>query len=172
MVPSRNPIALIASEAGFSMTDHPSGVEITSVSQKGDRTVRQTVRANVAARISRRWPVIAATAAGIFTVGHAVGGVGGFIEGYKHAVEYFVPPHTSHQNSWTKLNAELREEFLGARDKFEQSGSADFSRAEFAIMHIKKIDDRNSAVWYFDGEIKRIKKSEWFTIKSCVKRDD
>ena len=65
----------------------------------------------------------------------------------------------------------MREEFLVARDKFEQSGSADFSRADFAIMHIRKLDDRNSSVWYFAGEIKRIKKSEWFTIKSCVKSD-
>ena len=39
-------------------------------------------------------------------------------------------------------------------------------------MHIRKLDTTNSAVWYFAGEIKRIKKSEWFTIKSCVKSND
>ena len=85
------------------------------------------------------------------------------------AVEYFGPPPTSNQNSQTKLSAELREEFLVARDKFEESGSADFSNAEFLIMHMRKIDIGNSAVWYFAGEIKRIKKSEWFTAKSCIK---
>jgi hypothetical protein len=67
------------------------------------------------------------------------------------------------------LAHELRAEFTRARDKLEQAGVGDFSRAEEALAALRKVDEQIGHVWYFAGEIKRLKNSAMFTQKSCLK---
>lgn len=62
---------------------------------------------------------------------------------------------------------QLNEEFRGARKHLEESGIADFSRAEQIVGVLRNLNDRSGHPWYFAGEIKRISNTARFTAKSC-----
>jgi hypothetical protein len=133
-------------------------------------------------RIERRpWAISLAAVFGVtLTVGHVVGGVNGLIDGYERLVRTWFDEqeHIGHLserpneqlNSHARALAhELRSEFIRARGKLEQSGVSDFSRAEEALLSLHKVNEQIGHVWYFEGEIKRLKNSAMFTSKSCLK---
>lgn len=79
----------------------------------------------------------------------------------------FLANHTSFDP--VSLASELRTAFQKARDNLEKNGNADFGRAEALIDALKSADQHSGHAWYFAGEIKRIRNSASFTIKSCFK---
>jgi hypothetical protein len=68
-----------------------------------------------------------------------------------------------------QLANRLRGEFIRARDNFEKTGDGDFRQAEELVDVLKALDPQNGHAWYFAGEIKRVRNSPRFTLKSCFK---
>jgi hypothetical protein len=128
----------------------------------------------------RRWAIVTGAAFGVaLTVGHVVGGVSGLIDGYERVARaWFGKKVLTEVASLSTIGDqlsthgralvnELRSEFTRARNKLEAMGSGDFSRAEEALASLHRVDERIGHVWYFEGEIKRVKNTMMFTSKSC-----
>ncbi len=130
----------------------------------------------------RPWAIAVGAGFGLtLTVGHVVGGVSGLLHGYERLAGIWFGPEAAGQHSSSskpeqQLNSharalahELRAEFTRARDKLEQTGFGDFSRAEEALVSLRKLDEQIGHVWYFEGEITRLKNAAMFSHKSCLK---
>ena len=130
----------------------------------------------------RPWAIVTGATFGVaLTLGHVVGGVTGLYEGYERirgawfdketASETIrVPPPEQHLNPYGHaLSLELRSEFIRARNKLDSGAIAEFSRAEEVLSSLHRVDESIAQIWYFEGEIKRIKNSRLFTSKSCPK---
>ena len=130
----------------------------------------------------RPWAVFVGAAFGVtLAVGHVVGGVSGLMHGYERvSTIWFGKEAKGEHSSFSKpdgplrsharvLAHELRSEFSRARDKLEQTGIGDFSRVEEALASLRKIDEQIGHVWYFEGEMKRLKNATLFTQKGCLK---
>jgi hypothetical protein len=127
------------------------------------------------------WAIAVGAGFGVaLAIGHVIGGVSGLFHGYEHVAKIWLGegPNSGHSlgNPDKQLNSpvpaianELRSEFARARDKLEQTGVNDFSRAEEALLSLRRIDEQIGHVWYFEGEIRRLKNPAMFTSKSCLK---
>lgn len=62
--------------------------------------------------------------------------------------------------------SDLSQNFNQARDNLRNNGTADFSKTEKLI---KDLPPENGHALYFSGEIKRIRDTNHFTSKSCIK---
>lgn len=68
-----------------------------------------------------------------------------------------------------KVGNELRDEFRRAREKLDETGVADFGRAEEKLALLRSIDEDNGRAWYFAGEIKRVRDTTHFDSISCAR---
>jgi hypothetical protein len=123
----------------------------------------------------KHWPIVASMSfAGLLTFGHAIGGIAGLIEGYKHTVEFFWPhPAEAHvtpasESPFTHILKDLRREFRVVKIKLEKAEKADFSALNDTFNVLKKLNDRNPSVWYYEAEIGRIEDAAHFDAEGCL----
>lgn len=68
-----------------------------------------------------------------------------------------------------RLVKDIRANFRRARDNLIERGNSDLSEVESDLKALFRLDRQNGHYLYFSGEVKRLKDSERFTPKSCVK---
>jgi hypothetical protein len=129
----------------------------------------------------RRWALFLGAGFGVMlTAGHVIGSIGGLMEGYERLASAWLPHEAREANLGSEsdtalakhvrsLAQELQTEFLRARDRLERDNVVDFSRAEEAVASLQRIDQGIGHIWYYQGEIKRLKSPTLFTPKSCMK---
>lgn len=126
---------------------------------------------------TKRWSIIASVFfAGLLTVGHAIGGIAGLFEGYRHTVEFLslTATHTAppKETAYTHLLNQLRSEFKKVKGALQHAEPADFSALDSVFATVRQLDVNNPTVPYYTAEIERIKDSAHFDADGCLQLPD
>lgn len=66
------------------------------------------------------------------------------------------------------LMNQLRQSFIDARDAFSKTGDeSGFRKVDDDVARLKQYDAEHGAIWYFQGEVKRLTNIQYFDSTSC-----
>lgn len=119
-----------------------------------------------------RWSVVAVIVAGVLTVGHAVGGVAGLIEGVRMALEMLHSKNAPHETHLTRLLTKLRDEFTDVKTRLQLSKATSFQGLATIFSSLESIDKKNPSVPYFRAEIARLQDTAHFDAETCLRLPD